>query len=109
MQVARLPRGVKDTLQFGFGAESHAAARTCAEAYSLAGVLKQMTCPLLIVHSGMDTVCPVEESERMRGEAGGETTLVVFPEGNHVCDNIPYKARPLMADWMARQLRATAA
>jgi 2,6-dihydroxypseudooxynicotine hydrolase len=56
----------------------------------------------------MDTVCPVEESERMRQEAGGPTTLVVFPEGNHVCDNIPYKVRPLMADWMARQLGAVA-
>jgi hypothetical protein len=30
----------------------------------------------------------------------------VFPEGNHVCDNIPYKARPLMADWMAAKLSA---
>jgi len=90
----------------GFGVESQAAARACAESSSLAGVLEQMTCPLLIVHSGMDTVCPVEESERMRREAGGETTLVVFPEGNHVCDNIPYKVRPLMADWMACQLRA---
>lgn len=100
----RLPNGVKDTLQFGFGVESHAAARRCAEAYTLAGVLKQMTCPLLIVHSGLDTVCPVEESERMRWEAHEVAELVVFPEGNHVCDNIPYKVRPLMADWIARQL-----
>jgi 2,6-dihydroxypseudooxynicotine hydrolase len=89
--------------------ENHAAARACAEAYSLAGVLKQMTCPLLIVHSGMDTVCPVEESERMRADASAVASLVVFPEGNHVCDNIPYKVRPLMADWMARQLRVAAA
>jgi 2,6-dihydroxypseudooxynicotine hydrolase len=102
----RLPRGVKDTLQFGFGDASHEAARKTAEAYSLAGVLEQMTCPLLIVHSGMDTVCPVEESERMRRAAERVATLVVFPEGNHVCDNIPYKVRPLMADWMALQLRA---
>jgi hypothetical protein len=49
-------------------------------------------------------VCPVEESERIKREAGGPTTLVVFPDGNHVCDNIPYKVRPLMADWMAREL-----
>jgi dipeptidyl aminopeptidase/acylaminoacyl peptidase len=68
-----------------------------------------MRCPLLIVHSGLDTVCPVEESEQMRREADGVATWVVFPEGNHVCDNIPYKVRPLMADRMARQLRSPSA
>jgi hypothetical protein len=53
----------------------------------------------------MDEVCPVAESERIKAEARGATTLAVFAEGNHVCDNIPYKARPLMADWLAHQLR----
>jgi 2,6-dihydroxypseudooxynicotine hydrolase len=52
----------------------------------------------------MDEVCPVEASQRMQREAKGETTLRVFPEGNHVCDNIAYKVRPLMADWMADRL-----
>jgi len=32
-------------------------------------------------------------------------TLLLYPEGNHVCNNIPYKYRPAMADWMADQLR----
>lgn len=104
----RLPASVKDTLQFGFGAGSHEAAREQAKAYTLAGVLKQIACPLLIVHSGLDKVCPVEESERIRRDAGDFATLVVFPEGNHVCDNIPYTVRPLMADWMARKLGAAA-
>jgi 2,6-dihydroxypseudooxynicotine hydrolase len=100
----RLPTGVKDTLQFGFGVESHAAARERAKDFTLAGRLGKMRHPLLVVHSGLDTVCPVEESERIKREAGGPTTLVVFPDGNHVCDNMPYKVRPLMADWMAREL-----
>lgn len=100
----RLPTSVKDTLQFGFGVASHGVARERAKDFTLTGLLGKMRHPLLIVHSGLDTVCPVEESERMKREAGGPTTLVVFPEGNHVCDNIPYKVRPLMADWMALQL-----
>ena len=28
----------------------------------------------------------------------------VFTEGNHACDDIPYKCRPYIADWFARQL-----
>ena len=100
----RLPVSVHDTFQYGFGVDSHDAARVCAKDYTLEGSLGRLTCPLLIVHSGLDEVCPVEESERIKNEAGGPAELVVFPDGNHVCDNIPYKARPLMADWMARQL-----
>ena len=32
-------------------------------------------------------------------------TLVMYPDGNHVCNNIPYKYRPLVADWMLETLR----
>jgi hypothetical protein len=28
----------------------------------------------------------------------------MYPEGNHVCNNIPYKYRPLAADWIAERL-----
>ena len=27
-----------------------------------------------------------------------------FPEGEHVCDNIAYKYRPLVADWFVDRL-----
>ncbi len=103
----RLPVTVKDTLAFAMGAAGHAEARERAAEFTLAGALKRLACPFLIVHSGRDAVVPVEESERIRSEAGGPTDLVVFPEGNHVCDNIPYQARPLMADWMAARLGAS--
>jgi hypothetical protein len=29
----------------------------------------------------------------------------MYPEGTHVCNNIPYKYRPLVADWMVERLR----
>jgi hypothetical protein len=29
---------------------------------------------------------------------------VCYPEGNHVCNNIIYKYRPLVADFMAEHL-----
>jgi hypothetical protein len=28
----------------------------------------------------------------------------MYPDGNHVCNNIPYKYRPLVADWMRERL-----
>jgi len=29
---------------------------------------------------------------------------VLFDEGSHVCNNIPYRYRPLTADWLREQL-----
>ena len=29
---------------------------------------------------------------------------MLFDDGNHVCNNIPYKYRPLVADWMRAKL-----
>ena len=39
------------------------------------------------------------------GVAAPNSTLVMYPDGNHVCNNIAYKYRPLMADWMSEKLR----
>lgn len=100
----RMPYAVQDTLRFAFGDETVEAAAETAKLYTLEGSLAKITCPLLVVHSGLDTICPVEESQLMIDEAGADAELVVYPEGNHVCDNIPFKSRPLMADWMAEKL-----
>ena len=71
---------------------------------TLRGVLKDVTCPLLVIHGGKDRLFPPEQAERIVREAPN-ATLLLYPEGNHVCNNIPYKYRPAMADWMAEQLR----
>ncbi len=83
-------------------------AERIAKTFTLKGIIEKVKVPLLIVHSHGDSVCRVEDAERMAREAGGPTQLALFQEGNHVCDNIPYKVRPMMADWMARQLGLSA-
>jgi hypothetical protein len=35
---------------------------------------------------------------------GGPNELVVFEEGVHVSNNVPYRSRTLAADWLAEQL-----
>jgi 2,6-dihydroxypseudooxynicotine hydrolase len=39
-------------------------------------------------------------------DSGGMATLLMYDDGNHVCNNIPYKYRPRQADWMMRRLGA---
>lgn len=104
---SRMPKGTTDSICYAFGAQTLREGAELARSYTLEGVLDRVGCPVLIVHSGQDNVCPVAESERMIEELGADAELEVFAEGNHVCDNIPYKVRPLMADWMARKLGAT--
>ena len=76
-----------------------------SKALTLRGVLKDVTCPLLVIHGGKDRLFPPEQAERIVREAPN-ATLLLYPEGNHVCNNIPYKYRPAMADWMAERLGA---
>ncbi|HVR88106.1 MAG TPA: alpha/beta hydrolase [Candidatus Limnocylindria bacterium] len=75
-----------------------------SKALTLRGVLAQVTCPLLVIHGAKDGLFPAEQAERIAREAPN-ATLLMYPEGNHVCNNIAYKYRPAMADWLAVQLR----
>ncbi|MDA8343921.1 MAG: prolyl oligopeptidase family serine peptidase [Thermaerobacter sp.] len=75
------------------------------DAFDLTGIMQRLDSPLLVVHGSRDRLFPPQSAERMVQEAGGPATLWMFEDGNHVCNNIPYKYRPAQADWMARQLR----
>jgi 2,6-dihydroxypseudooxynicotine hydrolase len=74
-----------------------------SKSLTLRGVLADVTCPLLVIHGGKDRLFPPEQAERIAREAP-HATLLLYPEGNHVCNNIPYKYRPAMADWMRERL-----
>ena len=91
------------------GAKSLDEAAEMSKTFTLEGIIDKVKVPLLIVHSQGDTISSYTHAERMAREAGGPVKLVLYPEGNHVCDNVPYKVRPMMADWMARQLGLSAA
>lgn len=74
-----------------------------AKALTLRGILDKVTCPLLVIHGAQDRLFPAEQAERISREAP-KATLLLYPDGNHVCNNIAYKYRPAMADWMREQL-----
>ena len=75
-----------------------------SKALSLRGILDRVTCPLLVIHGGRDRLFPPEQAERIVREAPN-ATLLMYPDGNHVCNNIPYKYRPAMSDWMRERLQ----
>ena len=73
---------------------------------TLAGAARNITAPLLVVHGEQDTLIPPTDAYRTYEQANGPKWWICYPEGNHVCNNIIYKYRPLVADFMAAHLRA---
>jgi dipeptidyl aminopeptidase/acylaminoacyl peptidase len=80
-----------------------AEAKSKAYTLNLEGILGRVTQPMLVIHGAKDRLFPPAQAERIAREAAN-ATLVLYPDGNHVCNNIAYKYRPLMADWMREQL-----
>jgi 2,6-dihydroxypseudooxynicotine hydrolase len=71
---------------------------------TLAGAAAQATVPLLQVYGGLDAASPPAQAEKVAAEYGGPVTTLVFDDGVHILNNIWYKARPAVADWLAETL-----
>lgn len=100
-------KALLDILQFAVGAADRTEARERARRFTLAGSAEHISCPVLVVHSDGDDICPLAEAQRTAATVGDKAELLVFEGGNHCCDNMPAVVRPLMGDWMARQLGGT--
>lgn len=85
------------------GAASPAEAQAIANQLSLEKVIANLVSPLLVIFGRMDRLVPYQQAERVVAEAPN-AQLVMFEEGNHVCNNLPYRYQPLAGDWMAEQL-----
>jgi 2,6-dihydroxypseudooxynicotine hydrolase len=98
-----LPSLTRETLQHHTGASSVEEAHERASELNLRGVAERITQPCLVITGRHDRLIPWEDTKRIADEAPN-ATWVLFDDGNHVCNNIPYKYRPLVGDWMRAQL-----
>jgi pimeloyl-ACP methyl ester carboxylesterase len=57
--------------------------------------------PVLQVYGGQDRITPVSDAQRVAAEIGDQVETVVLPDGVHVCNNVWYELRPLVARWVA--------
>jgi pimeloyl-ACP methyl ester carboxylesterase len=103
--IADRPSISRETFMHHSGAADFDSAQSIADAMTLSGVLPKVSQAFLVIFGKLDRLVPYEHAERMVAEAPN-AELVMYPEGNHVCNNIPYKYRPLAGDWMAEQLGA---
>ena len=99
----QLPELTRETFAHKSHASSDDEARERALALDLDGVLERLDRPALFVTGRHDRLIPVESTER-QAAAAPQGSLVVLEDGNHVCANVPYRSRPLVADWLREHL-----
>jgi pimeloyl-ACP methyl ester carboxylesterase len=99
--------GVPSLTRETFVAKSHshdeAEGRAKATELDLSGVLGRLAQPSLFVTGRLDRLIPWEQTARAAEEALNGR-FVLHEDGNHGCANVPYKTRPLIADWLGEQL-----
>jgi 2,6-dihydroxypseudooxynicotine hydrolase len=77
--------------------------RARAAELNLDGVAERIRQPYLAITGKLDRLIPWEQTERAAREAPNGMFLL-HEDGNHGCANIPYKTRPVAADWLREQL-----
>jgi len=71
---------------------------------TLSGAVDKAVVPLLQVYGGLDPASPPAQAEKVAAEYGGPVTTLVFDDGVHILNNVWFKARPAVADWLAETL-----
>jgi dienelactone hydrolase len=100
----QVPGLTQEALRFRLGVDTADEAKRALAGFHLRDLPSPLSRPLLVIAGGQDRVFPVEASRRIVDRVGPTARLVVYPEGNHVCNNVPYKYRALQADWLCRHL-----
>jgi 2,6-dihydroxypseudooxynicotine hydrolase len=98
-----MPALTRETFTHHCGASTQLEARERAAELTLEGVAEQIQQPFLVITGRQDRVVPWEQTKRI-ADAAPNSEWVLYDEGTHVCNNIPFVYRPLIADWMREQL-----
>jgi 2,6-dihydroxypseudooxynicotine hydrolase len=99
-----IPQVTREAFTYYSGAESEEQARELAAKLTLKGVAQNITSPLLIVHGERDPLIPWQQGQRIVDEASGPAEFVLVEGGNHGVNNLPFRARPVILDWVCDQL-----
>jgi pimeloyl-ACP methyl ester carboxylesterase len=98
-----LPPLTRETFRHHSGAADDEEARRRALELDLGPVIDGLHQPALMVTGKLDRIIPWEQTRRIAAEAP-HARFVLYEEGTHVCNNVPYKYRPLVADWIRKEL-----
>jgi dienelactone hydrolase len=98
-----VPPQTRETFVVKSFAKDDEEGRAKAAELDLTGVAERIRQPYLAITGKLDRLIPWEQTERGAREApNGE--FLLHEDGNHGCANVPYKTRPVAADWLRERL-----
>ena len=104
--------GLPDLTREAFRVRSKKATLDDARAHAATLTLKdcasRIACPIYIMNGKLDRIVPWRDCERLAREVKGPVELLMIEDGNHIANNRAYRWRSHSADWVAKQLRASA-
>jgi pimeloyl-ACP methyl ester carboxylesterase len=98
-----MPELTRAAVTYHSGAEDESDARRRAHELNLEGVAERVSQPCLVVTGKRDRVIAWQETKRI-ADAIPHSEWVLYEDGTHVCNNIPFKYRPLVSDWIRARL-----
>jgi dipeptidyl aminopeptidase/acylaminoacyl peptidase len=98
-----MPELTRETIAHHTGSADPEQARRRAGELDLADVAERVTQPCLVITGKLDRVIAWEDTHRIAQAVPG-SVWVLHEDGSHVCNNIPYKYRPQVADWIGDHL-----
>ncbi|MBD3316182.1 MAG: prolyl oligopeptidase family serine peptidase, partial [Chitinivibrionales bacterium] len=75
------------------------------EKYSLKECIKDIKCPVLILHGGEDITVPYSDAQRIYDGLECEKHFLYYEDGDHVCFNNFGNAIPRMLNWIEKRFR----
>jgi pimeloyl-ACP methyl ester carboxylesterase len=98
-----MPQPTRETVRHHTGAADQQEARAKAAELNLYDAAPRLDRPYLAITGRHDRLIPWEQTKRQADEAPAGQ-FVIYEDGNHVCNNLPYLYRPLTADWLRETL-----
>lgn len=99
------PPLIRDGYRFLTGAADWAEAKQRSSWITLKDVTRDITCPLFVVHGEKDNSVPPDDARKLAREVGEASKLWIVPDSIHCNHEVAHVVRPVMADWLADQLK----
>lgn len=106
LNASSLPELTTDGLLYVTGSQDRSQLRPYLDSVNLADVVSQISCPLMIVHGGLDRITPTENMTLMKEGASGPVETVYWEDSVHCCHDRAHICRPAMADFIKKALAA---